>query len=73
MQDIIEDFNVGQDKLDFRALHVDAADVIIQARGTTGASVGIDQNGNHAFDEGEFAISVNIANGQPLTLNDFLL
>ena len=37
------------------------------------ASVGIDQNGNNAFDEGEFAISVNIQNGQALTLNDFLL
>ncbi|MGH6751540.1 MAG: calcium-binding protein, partial [Bradyrhizobium sp.] len=73
VQDIIEDFNVGQDKLDFRALHVDAADVIIRPNGSSAASVGIDANGNHTFDEGEFAISVNIANGQPLTLNDFLL
>jgi len=73
VQDIIEDFNVGQDKLDFRALHVDAADVIIRLNTATNSSIGIDANGNHAFDEGEFAISVNIANAQSLTLNDFLL
>ena len=72
VQDVIEDFNVGLDKLDFRALGVNAADVIIVSQGTQ-ASVGIDQNGNDAFDEGEFAISVNIQNGQPLSLNDFLL
>ncbi|MBA2400481.1 MAG: M10 family metallopeptidase C-terminal domain-containing protein [Bradyrhizobium sp.] len=73
VQDIIEDFNVGQDKLDFRALHVDASDVIIRVDTATAASVGIDANGNHTFDEGEFAISVNYAAGQSLTLNDFLL
>ena len=72
VQDVIEDFNVGLDKLDFRALGVNAADVIIVNQGAA-ASVGIDQNGNNAFDEGEFAISVNIQNGQALTLNDFLL
>jgi len=73
VQDFIEDFSVGQDKLDFRALHVDAADVIIRSNSPTAASVGIDQNGNHTFDEGEFAISVNFVNAQSLTLNDFLL
>ncbi|CAN0484539.1 unnamed protein product, partial [Phaeothamnion confervicola] len=72
VQDVIEDFNVGLDKLDFRPLGVNAADVIIVNQGTQ-ASVGIDQNGNDAFDEGEFAISVNIQNGQLLSLNDFLL
>jgi Ca2+-binding RTX toxin-like protein len=72
VQDIIGDFTVGQDKLDFRPLSVDATDLIIVNQ-VGKATVGIDQNGNDTFDEGEFAITVNIANGLALTVNDFLL
>jgi Ca2+-binding RTX toxin-like protein len=72
VQDIIGDFTVGQDKLDFRALSVNVADLII-ANQVGKATVGIDQNGNDTFDEGEFAITVDIVNGLALTVNDFLL
>jgi Ca2+-binding RTX toxin-like protein len=71
-QDFIQDFTVGQDKLDFRPLGINAADVLI-VNGGSAASVGIDQNGNNTFDEGEFNIVVNIQNGLPMTLNDFLI
>ena len=72
VQDIIGDFTVGQDKLDFRALGINPADLII-ANQVGKATVGIDQNGNDTFDEGEFAITVDIVNGLALTANDFLL
>jgi len=71
-QDTIQDFTVGQDTLDFRALGVDAADVLI-INGNGAASVGVDANGNNVFDEGEFNVIVNIQNALPVTLNDFLL
>jgi Ca2+-binding RTX toxin-like protein len=71
-QDFIQDFTVGQDKLDLRALGVNAADVLI-VNGGSAASVGIDANGNNTFDEGEFNVVVTIQNGLPMTLNDFLI
>ena len=71
-QDTITDFTVGQDKLDFRALGVDAADVLI-VNGNGAASVGVDANGNGTFEEGEFNVIANIQNGQLFTLNDLLL
>ena len=71
-QDTITDFTVGQDKLDFRALGVDAADVLI-VNGNGAASVGVDGNGNGVFEEGEFNVIANIQNGKLFTLNDLLL
>jgi Ca2+-binding RTX toxin-like protein len=71
-QDTITDFTVGQDKLDFRALGVDAADILI-VNGNGAASVGVDANGNGVFEEGEFNVIANIQNGQLFTLNDLLL
>jgi Ca2+-binding RTX toxin-like protein len=71
-QDFIQDFTVGQDKLDFRALGVDAADILI-VNGNGAASVGVDANGNGVFEEGEFNVIANIQNGQLFTLNDLLL
>ena len=71
-QDTITDFTVGQDKLDFRALGANVADVLI-VNGNGAASVGIDANGNGTFEEGEFNVIANIQNGQLFTLNDLLL
>jgi len=75
-QDVIVDFIAGEDKLDFRALSVAAADVLIV--NTTinfddFSTVGIDENGNGLLDEGEFAITVNVDEDAFVTLGDIIL
>jgi Ca2+-binding RTX toxin-like protein len=75
-QDFIADFIAGQDKLDFRSLSVAAADVLIvntTVNFDDFSTVGVDENGNGLFDEGEFAITVNVQEDAFVTLGDIIL
>ena len=71
VQDFIADFRVGEDLLDLSALNVSAGNIII-LNGPV-STLGVDDNGNGSFDNGEFAISVTIDGGGLLGLGDLIL
>jgi Ca2+-binding RTX toxin-like protein len=76
-QDVITDFQPGQDKIDFSALNIPLADFLEMDNQSVGGQnysfVGIDANHNGQFDEGEFAIAVKMAPGTGLHGSDFYL
>jgi len=75
-QDVVTDFQPGQDHIDLSALHLGVNDLIeIDNQNVDGANysfVGVDTNHNHQLDEGEFAIAVKMAPGTVLHNTDFL-
>src|SRR3954452_18327596 len=75
-QDVITDFQPGQDKIDLSGLNIaigDFLEVDNQSLGGQNYSfVGVDANHNGQFDQGEFAIAVKMAPGTVLHGNDFL-
>ena len=71
VQDFILDFRVGEDHLDLRGLNVSAGNILI-VNGSV-STLGVDDNGNGSFDNGEFAISVTIDGGGILGLGDLIL
>lgn len=75
VRDNIQDFSVGQDHIDLSALNVSAVNVLVfQFTGTTtGFGVAVDDNGNGAIENGEFAIIVNVVGGGILGLADLIL
>jgi Ca2+-binding RTX toxin-like protein len=74
-QDIVTDFQPGQDMLDLSALNISLADFLQVDNQNVGGQnytfVGIDANHNGQFDEGEFAIAVKMAAGTTLHASDF--
>lgn len=76
VRDFIQDFEGRIDKIDLTALHLTAADIVIQnvtSGGINYSTVGVDANHNGGFDNGEFAISVKMTASVFVTQSDFLL
>lgn len=75
-QDVITDFQVGVDHIDLTAFDIPNGQFLEldnqNVGGVNYSFVGIDANGNHQFDEGEFAIGVKMAPGTVLHMSDFL-
>jgi Ca2+-binding RTX toxin-like protein len=74
--DFVIDFEVAQDKLDFRALGLNAGQILIQSatvNGINGSIVTEDVNGNGQADNGEFAVDIIINGAGFVTLQDMLL
>ena len=74
--DFILDFEVGQDKLDFSTLGINANNILIQNQTSGGINSSIvteDLNGNGQADTGEFALAVVINGAGIMTLQDMLL
>jgi Ca2+-binding RTX toxin-like protein len=76
-EDVITDFQQGQDKIDLSRIDFALNDLLSldnqNIGGTNYSYVGIDENNNGVFDEGEFAIAVKVAAGTILTNDDFLI
>ena len=74
--DVITDFETNVDHIDLTAFNLQNGQFIEldnQVIGGTNYSViGVDANGNHQLDEGEFAVAVKMAPGTVLHLQDFL-
>lgn len=74
VQDFILDFSVGEDRLDLRALNVSAKDIVIVNGLSDGTSaLGVDDNRNGLFDDGEFTIVITPVGGGILGLGDLIL
>lgn len=73
VQDFIADFSVGQDHIDLSALNASSKSILIVPFNGTVSTLGVDDNANGAFDNGEFAISVTINGGGVLGLSDLIL
>ena len=74
--DFILDFKVGQDKLDFSALGINANQLVIlnqTVNGLNASTVVEDVNGNGIVDNGEFALGVRIDGAGFVTAQDILL
>jgi Ca2+-binding RTX toxin-like protein len=75
-QDLITDFEQGQDKIDLSGASFAAGPLLVlnnqNVDGTNYSYVGIDENNNQMLDEGEFAIAVQVSAGTVLNYNDFL-
>ncbi len=75
-QDVITDFQHGLDHIDLSKLDIGIGDLLAldnqNVGGVSYSYVGVDQNGNGQFDEGEFAIAVKMAPGSALQMSDFL-
>jgi Ca2+-binding RTX toxin-like protein len=76
-EDVITDFQQGQDKIDISGLDFALNDLLVldnqNVGGTNYSYVGIDANHNGVFDDGEFAIAVKIAAGSTLNSGDLLI
>jgi Ca2+-binding RTX toxin-like protein len=76
-QDVITDFQPGQDKIDLSALNIAISDFLEVDNQSIGGQnysfVGVDANHNGQFDDGEFAIAVKMAPGTVLHGSDFYL
>jgi Ca2+-binding RTX toxin-like protein len=74
-QDVITDFQQGQDKIDLR-FNFAAGDLLVldnqNVGGVNYSYVGIDSNHNEMLDEGEFAIAVEVAAGTVLNFDDLV-
>jgi Ca2+-binding RTX toxin-like protein len=75
-QDVITDFQAGVDHIDLTAFDIPNGQFLeIDNQNVGGVNysfVGVDANGNHQFDEGEFAIAVKMTPGTVLHMSDFL-
>jgi Ca2+-binding RTX toxin-like protein len=75
-QDVIADFDQYLDRVDLSALDIGLSDLLVKDNQTMdGANysfVGVDANHNGAFDEGEFAIAMKMAQGAVLQADDFI-
>jgi Ca2+-binding RTX toxin-like protein len=75
-QDVITDFEQHVDKIDLSALDIALGDLLVKdsqaVNGSNYSYVGIDTNHNGGFDQGEFAIAVQMAPGARLNADDFL-
>jgi Ca2+-binding RTX toxin-like protein len=75
-QDVITDFQTGIDHIDLTAFNLQNGQFLEldnqNIGGTNCSVIGVDANGNHQFDEGEFAVAVKMAPGTTLHLGDFL-
>jgi Ca2+-binding RTX toxin-like protein len=75
-QDVITDFAQHIDKIDLSALDIALADLLVKdgqtMNGANYSFVGIDANHNGGFDQGEFAIAVQMAPGAHMNADDFL-
>jgi Ca2+-binding RTX toxin-like protein len=76
-EDVITDFQQGQDKIDISGLDFALNELLVLDNQNVGginySYVGIDANHNGAFDEGEFAIAVKIAAGATLNSGDLII
>jgi Ca2+-binding RTX toxin-like protein len=76
-QDVITDFQQGQDKIDLSYLSFNAGDLLVldnqNLGGTNYSYVGVDSNHNGMFDEGEFTIAVKVAAGTLLNSADLII
>jgi Ca2+-binding RTX toxin-like protein len=76
-QDVVTDFQQGQDKIDISGLDFALNELQVldnqNVGGTNYSYVGIDANHNGVFDEGEFAIAVKLAAGATLNSGDLLI
>ena len=76
VQDFIQDFEHGIDHLDLLALHLSAADLLVQDYTIGGANysvVGADLNRNGIFDNGEFALSAKMSGPGFIAASDILI
>jgi Ca2+-binding RTX toxin-like protein len=76
-QDVITDFQQGQDKIDLSNIDFALNELLVldnqNVGGVNYSYVGIDSNHNGVFDEGEFAIAVKVAAGTLLGSNDLII
>jgi Ca2+-binding RTX toxin-like protein len=76
-EDVITDFQQGQDKIDISGLDFALNELLVldnqNAGGTNYSYVGIDANHNGMFDEGEFVIAVKMAAGSMLSSGDLII
>jgi Ca2+-binding RTX toxin-like protein len=76
-EDVITDFQQGQDKIDISGLDFALNELLVldnqNVGGTNYSYVGIDSNHNGAFDEGEFVIAVKMAAGTTLNSGDLII
>lgn len=76
-QDVIIDFQQGQDKIDISGLDFALNELLVLDNQSIGGEnysyVGIDANHNGVFDEGEFAIAVKMAVGTTLHSADLII
>jgi Ca2+-binding RTX toxin-like protein len=76
-QDVIADFQQGQDKIDLSHLSLGPNDLLVldnqNVGGVNYSYVGIDSNHDNVLNEGEFAIAVKVAAGTVLTFDDFII
>jgi Ca2+-binding RTX toxin-like protein len=76
IQDVIQDFETGVDKLDLSYLDFQASDLLIKNQVVDGvhvSDVGIDSNHNGKLDDGEFAVSVHMTDNHFLGAGDLIL
>jgi Ca2+-binding RTX toxin-like protein len=75
IQDVIQDFETGLDKIDLHNLNFQLADMLT-LNGTVGnahySDIGVDTNHNGMFDNGEFAIHVKMAGNGYLSSGDLV-
>jgi Ca2+-binding RTX toxin-like protein len=76
-EDVITDFQQGQDKIDISGLDFALNELLVldnqNVGGTNYSYVGIDANHNGTFDEGEFVIAVKMAAGTTLNSGDLII
>lgn len=74
--DVITDFETNVDHIDLTAFNLQNGQFIEldnqNIGGVNYSVIGVDANGNHQLDEGEFAVAVKMAPGSVLHLQDFL-
>src|SRR5262249_15488985 len=76
IQDVVQDFQTGVDKLDLSYLDFQANELLIKNHTTDGvfiSDVGIDANHNGKLDNGEFAVSVHMTDNHYLAAGDLIL
>jgi Ca2+-binding RTX toxin-like protein len=76
-EDVIIDFQQGQDKIDISGLDFALNELLVldnqNVGGTNYSYVGIDANHNGTFDDGEFVIAVKMAAGTTLNSGDLII
>jgi Ca2+-binding RTX toxin-like protein len=76
-QDVITDFQQGQDKIDLSGMDFAINELLVldnqNVGGVNYSYVGVDSNHNGMFDEGEFAVAVKVAAGTVLNSGDLLI
>jgi Ca2+-binding RTX toxin-like protein len=76
-QDVITDFQQGQDKIDLSSLGAYASDLLVldnqNVGGVNYSYVGLDANHDGVLGEGEFAIAVKVAAGTVLNFGDLII